>query len=104
MTKAISAWKGYNKDVVNEANEIKYNIDKTIDMKFPSETPVLFFTPKREKETKKGRNKVSFYKTQLTNSPASKIFTLEGHHYFHWTRSKEMSREVNGFIGSFTRR
>ena len=43
----------------------------------------------------------TFYETQLTNSPASKIVTLQGHHYLHWTRYKEMSKEVKEFIESF---
>ena len=41
MTKAISAWKGNNKNVVDEANEINNNIDKTDDMKFHSNMPVF---------------------------------------------------------------
>ena len=101
MTKALSAWKGYNKEVINEANEIKSNIDKTVDMKFPSNMPVLFFTTKKDKVTEDGKSNVTFYETQLTNSPASKIVTLQGHHYLHWTRYKEMSKEVNEFTESF---
>ncbi len=102
MTKAISAWKGYNKNVVTEANEIKNNIDKTVDMKFPSNMPVLFFTKKEDKVNEDGKNNVTFYKTQLTNSPVSKIVTLEGHHYLHWTSYKEISNEVNELTESFT--
>ncbi|TDL32090.1 alpha/beta hydrolase [Jeotgalibacillus sp. S-D1] len=101
MTKAISAWKGYNKNVVAEANEIKNNIDKTVNMKFPSNMPVLFFTTKEDKGTGDSKNKVTFYKTQLTDSPASKIITLDGHHYLHWTRYKEISKEVNELTESF---
>lgn len=101
MTKAISAWKGYNKNVVTEANEIKNNIDNTVDINFPSNMPVLFFTKKETKVTEDGKNNVTFYKTQLTNSPASKIVTLPGHHYLHWTRYKEISKEVNEFTKSF---
>lgn len=101
MTKAISAWNGYNKNVVNEANEMKNNIDKTVDMEFSSNMPVLFFTTKEDKVTKDGKNNVTFYETQLTNSPASKIVTLQGHHYLHWTGYKEMSKEVNEFTKAF---
>ncbi|MFB1052175.1 alpha/beta fold hydrolase [Paraliobacillus sp. JSM ZJ581] len=97
MTKAISAWKGYNKNVVAEANEIKENIDKIVDMKFPTNVPVLFFTTKEEKVTEDGKNNVTFYKTQLTGSPASKVVVLEGHHYLHWTRYKKMTEEINEF-------
>lgn len=101
MTKAISSWKGYNKNVVAEANEINNNMDKTANMTFPSDMPVLFFTTKEDKVTEDGKNNVTFYETQLTNSPASKIVTLQGHHYLHWTRYMEMSKEVNEFIDSF---
>ncbi|MDN4492627.1 alpha/beta fold hydrolase [Ureibacillus aquaedulcis] len=100
ITKAISAWKGYNKNVVNEANEIKNNIEKTVLMNFPSKMPVLIFTTKEDKETISGKNNVTFYETQLTNSTASKIVPLEGHHYLHWTQYKEMSKEVNELIES----
>ncbi|WP_089742414.1 alpha/beta fold hydrolase [Gracilibacillus ureilyticus] len=98
ITKAISAWKVYNKNVVSEANQIKDNINKTVDMIFPSGMPVLFLTTKEEKATDDGKNNVTFLETQLTDAPASKIDILEGHHYLHWTRYKEMSQEVNRFI------
>ncbi len=105
ITKAISAWKGININIVNEANEINEindNIDKTVTMNFPITIPVLLFTPKEDEVTDDGKNMVTFYETQLTPSPASKIVTLEGHHYLHWTRYKEMSMEVNHFIDSFS--
>ncbi len=101
MTMAISAWRGYNKNVITEADEIKNNIDKTVDMNFSSNMPVLFFTTKEDQVTEDGKNNVTFYKTQLTNSPASKIVTLQGHHYLHWTRYKEISKEVNEFTELF---
>ena len=101
MTKAITAWKANNKNVVDEANEIKSNIDKTVDMRFPSDMPVLYFTTKEDKVTEDGEYNVTFYETQLTNSPASKIITLQGHHYLHWTLYKEMSKDVYEFIESF---
>ncbi|MCT1902944.1 alpha/beta fold hydrolase [Oceanobacillus sojae] len=102
MTKAISAWKVYNKNVVAEANEIESNIEKTADMTFPAGLPVLFFTTEEDKDTEDGKTMLTFYETQLTDSPASKIITLEGHHYLHWTRYKEISDEVSSFIESFT--
>src|SRR5699024_2591780 len=101
ITKAISAWKASNKNVVAEANEIEYDIEKTVDMKFPTNMPVLLFTTKENKETEDGKNIVTFYETQLTNSPTSKIVTLEGHHYLHCTRYKEISKEVSELTESF---
>ncbi|OEH94167.1 hypothetical protein [Bacillus solimangrovi] len=50
---------------------------------------------KKKTVTEDGKNNVSFYKTQLTNSPASKVVALQGHHYLHWTLYKEISKEVN---------
>lgn len=102
VTKAISAWMGYNRNIVSEANEIKDNIDKTVNMKIPSNVPVLFFTTKNDKKTEDGKNKVTFYETQLTNTSASKIVILQGHHYLHWTRYKEINKEVNEITKSFS--
>lgn len=97
MIKAISSWKGYNRNVVNEANEIKENVMKTAAMTFPSDKPVMIFTTK-EKSNKEDKTNVTFYREQLKNVSASKLIVLEGHHYLHWTRSKEISETVNDFI------
>lgn len=101
MTKAISAWKGYNKNVVNETNEINNNIDKTIDMTFPSDIPVMIFTTKEEIVNEEGKSKINFYKTQIQNIDVNKLVTIEGHHYLHWTHYKEMSEHVNEFTERF---
>ena len=100
-TKAISSWKGYNKSVVNETNEIKNNIDKTVDLTFPPDMPVLFFTRKEYKLNEDVKSNIPLYQTLLSNSSSSKIVTLEGHHYLHWTRYKEMSEHVNEFMETF---
>lgn len=102
MTRAISAWKGYNKNVIDEINEIKNNVDKTAPLKFPRALPVLFFTTKEDRVNQDGKSKTAFYQTQLTKSSASKIIALEGHHYLHWTRSKEMSQQVQEFTDALT--
>ncbi|MFT4416150.1 alpha/beta fold hydrolase [Fredinandcohnia humi] len=97
MTKAISAWRGYNKNVVAEANEINNNIDKTVELNFPNDMPVLIFTTKEDKVNEEGKSNVTFYETQLSNHSSSKIVTFEGHHYLHWTRYKEMNEHVTKF-------
>ncbi|MDO6658754.1 alpha/beta fold hydrolase [Anaerobacillus sp. 1_MG-2023] len=101
MTKAISAWKGYNKSVVNETNNIEDTVDMTVGMKFPPNIPVLIFTTEKGDIREDGKNNLSFYKTQLTNTPSSKVVLLVGHHYLHWTRYEEISKDVNEFINSF---
>lgn len=96
MTKAISTWNGYNRNVVSEANEIQENIEKTEVMNFPEELPIMIFTPED--------HKVTFYETQLTDASDSKVVLLEGHHYLHWSRFEEMSEAVNEFLDSLSKR
>lgn len=96
ITKAISTWNGYNRNVVAEANEIQGNIEKTEEMNFPEELPLMIFTPEDYK--------VQFYETQLTDASTSKVISLEGHHYLHWSRFEEMSEKVNEFLDSLSDR
>lgn len=98
ITKSITARKIYNKNIVDEANEISNNINKTIDMKFPQEISVMIFTTKKDKEAKDGKSNITFYETYLSNLTNSKLVVLEGHHYLHWTRYREISEQVNSFI------
>ncbi len=76
MTRAISAWKGYNRNVVDEANQIKNNIHQTVHLTFLSEMPVLFFTTKENQVNEEGESNITFYETQVTNHSASKVVTL----------------------------
>lgn len=96
MTKAISAWKTYNKNVVSEMNELKNNVDKTKNMTLPSALPVMIFTPKEDQVL--GKSKINFYETQLQHVNVKKLVVLEGEHYLHWTQYQEMSKYVNEFI------
>ncbi|MBM7585478.1 pimeloyl-ACP methyl ester carboxylesterase [Bacillus pakistanensis] len=103
MTKIITTWKGYNKNVVNEANEITNNIKKTKEMSFPPNMPVMIFTTDKDKVKEDGPSNITFYQSQLSNMTSNKIVILEGHHYLHWTQFKEMSDYVNEFIETFER-
>lgn len=101
VTKTISAWKCYNKNVVAEAKEISNNIDKTLDMSFSAEMPVLIFTARKDKITEDGKSNITFYQTYLSKLTSKKLVDLEGHHYLHWTRYKEMNQYVNEFINNY---
>jgi hypothetical protein len=76
MTKAISAWKLFNKNVVSEVNELKNHIDKTLDMRFAADLPVLLFTTKEDQVSEDGKNLETFFKTRLTDSPSSRVVVL----------------------------
>lgn len=101
MTKSLSAWNLGNKSIVAEVNEMKHNIDKAIDMSFPPEIPVMIFTAKDDKVTEDGKTIESFYQTQISHLPSNKLVVLEGHHYLHWSRYKEISETVHDFIETF---
>jgi len=62
---------------------------------------VLIFTSKEDRVNEDGKSNVTFYQTKLSRSFSSKIVTLEGNHYLHWTRYKEMSAHVNDFTKTF---
>ncbi|MGG1367817.1 alpha/beta hydrolase [Priestia megaterium] len=87
MTKAISSWKGYNKNVIDEAKELNNNINKTVDMSFPSKTPVMIFARKVNKEPKEGKSNITFYQNQLSHVSSQKLVVLQGHHYLRFTRT-----------------
>ena len=102
MQKKISAWKGYNSTVINEANAINSNIEKTIDMSFDSDLPLLFFTIREQSDKKRddGKTSTSFYETYITNDSCQKVIEMDGKHYLHWNCSEDMCEEVNNFINN----
>ncbi|MFJ7640098.1 alpha/beta fold hydrolase [Peribacillus sp. NPDC097225] len=97
MTKTITAWKVYNRNIVDEANAIEENVKKTKEMSFPSNMPLLIFAAKRDKVTEDGKTNETFYRSQLGENPLNELVVLEGHHYLHWTRYKEMGEHVRHF-------
>lgn len=101
MTKKLSAWKAYNSNVIEEAKELSENIKKTRDMSFPLKMPILMFTTKEDKVNEEGKSNVTFYQDELRNQESSKLIPLDGHHYLHWTKSQEMSKQINDFIKSY---
>lgn len=99
-TKALSAWKAYNRNVVAEGNEIDRNIAKTATMKFANDLPVLIFAKEGTTPREDGKTTRSFYETALAGLDNSQIVMLEGHHYLHWTNYEVMSRDVNQFLAA----
>jgi len=100
--KAITAWKGYNRNIVDETNEIGSNVAKTADMAFPPNVPVLIFTKKENREGKEGKTNETFYRTQLPDDSVSRMIVMEGSHYLHWTKYKEISLAVEQFTSDIS--
>ena len=101
MTKLISSWKGFNKNVVEETNLIQRNMELTKDLSFSPDLPVMVFTTNEDKVNKEGKSNISFYETQLKKSTFSKLIPLDGHHYLHWTQSEKMAAHVKEFINTW---
>jgi len=70
-------------------------------MSFSAEMPVLIFTARKDKITEDGKSNITFYQTYLSKLTSKKLVDLEGHHYLHWTRYKEMNQYVNEFINNY---
>ena len=101
VTKAISAWNGYNKNIVEEANAIQENVEKTKDLSFPSQLSVMIFMKEDDTVTEDGKSMETFYNQQLIKVENKRLITLKGHHYLHWTNYEEMSEEIKEFTASF---
>jgi hypothetical protein len=100
ITKALSAWKAYNRNVVAEGNEIEKNIAKTATMKFANDLPVLIFAKEGTTPRDDGKTTRSFYEMALSGLDNSQIVMLEGHHYLHWTNYEVMSSDVSQFLNT----
>lgn len=98
MQKAISSWRGYNSTVINETNHVNENIEKTKDITFPSNMPLLFFTYERDGKRDDGKTSESFYETYITNPDCQKVMVLDGSHYLHWTCSEEMAEAIEAMF------
>lgn len=105
MQKKISAWKGYNKTVLNEINYIDKNIKTTFNMKFHRNLPILFFTipSKNEIAREDGRTSISFYQTYITNESCQQAMEMDGTHYLHWSRADDMSYAIDKFSTNYIR-
>ncbi|MNO23768.1 haloalkane dehalogenase [compost metagenome] len=98
LTKMITAWKAYNKNIVNEAREMGHNIKATKEMTFPPNLPVMIFTTRTDRVTEDGRSNITFYEEQLKNVHTHQLIALKGHHYLHWTHYKTIADDVNAFL------
>lgn len=100
-TKILSAWNVGNKNIIAEVNEINHNIDKTVNMSFPTDIPVLIFTKYSDRITTNGKTMEAFYQKQINHLSTKKLVVLRGHHYLHWSNFKEISKTVYDFINTF---
>jgi len=101
QTRAIFAWKAFNKNIVAETNEMGKNLEKTLNMGFDKKLPVLMFVKENKKVREDGKTSRSFYETYLAGLENGKYIPLEGNHYLHWTNSERIGDEVESFIAEW---
>lgn len=98
LTKKITAWQGYNKDVIMEGEAASANMEATFDMKFAEDLPVLIFARADDRITEDGKTTESFYKMYLDGLKHGELITLEGKHYLHHTCAKEIAEDTSKFL------
>lgn len=79
---------GYNYTVINETNTVAENIEKTFELEFSENMPLLFFTTE---------NKKSFYESYIKNTQLQKVAVLDAGHYMHWTKAYDMVQIIKNF-------
>ncbi|WP_167958580.1 alpha/beta fold hydrolase [Anaerosporobacter faecicola] len=98
IMKAMVAWNGYNRNVVDEMRKTKTNMKQTEELEFPNDLPVLIFYAKDKKISSDGRTTKAFYQTYLEKLHNSQLVELDGPHYLHWTYFKEMASQTESFL------
>ena len=101
IAEKLTAWKGYNKNIIDEANELENTIEKTKSLDFPTSLPVMIFMKEDHRVAEDGKSTKRFYELQLQHVDHRKLISLSGHHYLHWQNYKEMTKEIEAFTSSY---
>ncbi|MHA6528861.1 alpha/beta fold hydrolase [Paenibacillus sp. BAC0078] len=81
--------------VLNEMKNISANFKAAKNLTFPKNLPVLLFVLANDPEVK---DWIPLHEEQIKNSVHGKMITLEGAHYLHHTRSKEIAEDFREFM------
>ncbi|WP_440959992.1 alpha/beta fold hydrolase [Paenibacillus nitricinens] len=84
-----------NPNIINEAEHFPSNFKATETLKFPKDLPVLFFLVK---DTTDVEGWEALHEDQIKDSLQGKMILLEGDHYLHHTRSKEIVQNFRSFM------
>ena len=81
---------------MNEAKIMPENFEKTKNMTYPKELPVLYLLA--SESTDSDPNWLSIHEEMVKESKKAEIKTLEGTHYLHHTKAKEITTETKKFL------
>ncbi|WP_376747389.1 alpha/beta hydrolase [Brevibacillus reuszeri] len=84
-----------NATTLNEMENFRFNFKNAEQLAFPRNLPVIFFVHANDTEQP---NWIKLHEEQLKDSRNGKVIPLDGDHYLHHTRSKEMVDSVRQFL------
>ncbi|MNC28635.1 2-hydroxy-6-oxononadienedioate/2-hydroxy-6-oxononatrienedioate hydrolase [compost metagenome] len=84
-----------NDTTLNEMKNISSNFKAAQKLKFPNNLPVLLFI---QAENKSVEGWTPLHEAQAKDSEHGKVIKLDGEHYLHHTRSKEIVESFRGFM------
>ncbi len=85
-----------SKATINEGEEMTANFEKALAIQYPKELPVLYFLA--TESTESDSNWLKMHQARVLNSVKSDIEVLDGGHYLHHTKSKEISIKTKEFL------
>ncbi|MEG0328134.1 MAG: alpha/beta hydrolase [Erysipelothrix sp.] len=85
-----------SKATQNEGYQMQANFIKTMDLKYPTNLPVLYILASESVDT--DSKWIPIHEDMLVNSKKSKLIVLDGTHYIHHTQSQTIASEINNFL------
>lgn len=85
-----------SKATMNEAKTMPENFEKTKNMTYPKELPVLYLLA--SESTDSDPKWLNIHEEMVKESKKAEIKTLEGTHYLHHTKAKEIATETKKFL------
>ncbi|MEK4156536.1 alpha/beta hydrolase [Paenibacillus odorifer] len=96
QNRMISLKNMMNPNIISEAEHFKSNFKATETLNFPKDLPVIFFLVKDNTDVPGWE---SLHKEQIKDSLHGKLMLLDGEHYLHHTRSKDIVENFRSFLG-----
>ncbi|WP_084403346.1 alpha/beta hydrolase [Paenibacillus antarcticus] len=91
----ISLKNAMNPNIISEGENFQHNFKAAETFKFPSNLPVIFFLEENNTDVE---GWIPLHEEQIKNSVNGKLIELEGGHYLHHTKSKEIVENFRSFI------
>lgn len=85
-----------SKATMNEGKAMPENFNKTAEIQYPKNLPVLYFLA--TESTEPDDNWLKIHKDMVKNSEKSAIEILEGGHYLHHTQAKQIAELTAAFL------